>query len=87
MRPQLREVVLRISASLGLVAGSLYGWNHQAHVTCNSHGSAATAIGRCTNRSLIAIGLHWGIALGGGLLLGAVVGLLLALSLTPKTAA
>lgn len=86
MRPHLRALALRICTAIGLVAGFIYGWHHQAHVTCTSHGAAATSISRCTNRSLIAIALHWGLALGGGLLLGGLVGLLLALSFKPAAA-
>jgi hypothetical protein len=86
MRPLIQETVVRLFAALGVVAGAAYGLYHQAHVSCSSHGTAATVIGRCTNRSLIAIGLHWGIALGGGLVTGGVLGIVLAVGLRPRTA-
>jgi hypothetical protein len=86
MNRHLRDLALRLCAAAGLLAGFLYGWHHQAHVVCRPHPAAPNTIASCANHSLTAIATPWGLALGGGLLIGSTLGLLLALGLKPKTA-
>jgi hypothetical protein len=83
--PRVTEWVLRICAGLGVIVGLFWGLHHEPRVACSARGTAAAAINRCTTNSITAIGTHWGIALGGGLLLGGMVGVIVALLLRVRT--
>ncbi len=86
MNRHLRDLALRLCAAAGLLAGFLYGWDHQAHVVCRTHPAAPSTITSCANHSLTAIATHWGLASEAGYSSEAALGLLLALGLKPKTA-
>lgn len=85
VRPhRIAETIVHACAALGVLGGFLWGWHHQAHPTCENHGTAAEALNRCTSTALSAIATHWGLALGGGVAIGGGVGVLLAITLARR---
>lgn len=84
--PQFIEPVLRFFAALGVVGGLLWGLHHEPHITCSARGTAAIAINRCASTSLTTLVVHWGLALGGGLLIGGTVGVAVVLVLRTRSA-
>jgi hypothetical protein len=75
MREAIREGILRLSMVGGVLVGLLWGWRDQVHPACSHHGPATTLLERCTNHSIGVIAGHWGVAIGGGVLLGLLVAL------------
>jgi hypothetical protein len=67
-----------------VLIGFLLGFHHQPHLHCSSRKNAGAAINRCTSHVLSHLVLHWGLFLGGGLLVGGAVGLLAGLAIYPR---
>jgi hypothetical protein len=62
----------------------LWGLHHQPKVVCAQTAPRHDVVGQCVNHSISVIGLHWVLALGGGLFAGALAGAAFALLVRPK---
>jgi hypothetical protein len=85
MRRQLAHALLRACSAAGILLGLYWGYRHQPHVHCAGHAAPGAAINRCTSHVLSGLALHWGVALGGGLAVGAAIGLIAVLLIRPRT--
>ena len=74
----LAAATSRAFTATGVALGFLWGINHPPHVVCTTDHRASTELGQCLGHVMLTQSLHWGIALGGGMLIGACTGLLLA---------
>jgi hypothetical protein len=93
----LSDAVLRVCLGAGAIGGLLWGLHHQAHPTCQAaryprhHHHHIHALGaditHCVGHSLNALITRWGLALGGGILLGLLAGVLAVLLLRGLKAA
>lgn len=86
-RRELANVVFRGCSALGVLAGLWQGIGHQPHSVC-AHGRGTTGgLSPCTSHVMGSLIVHWGVALGGGMVVGATVGLLLARRIRPAPGA
>jgi hypothetical protein len=69
---------------IGALLGVWVGFKHQPHLTCSHHIDAAKGLNHCTTHVIWGLVLHWGVALGGGVLIGAFVGALIAVMIRPR---
>ena len=84
MKRTIADLLLRLGSVAGIAIGFLLGFRNQPHLHCSDHGSAGAVINQCTSHVLSRLVVHWGVFLGGGLLLGATVGLLAGLMIYPR---
>lgn len=84
MRRHIADALLRACSGVGVLIGALLGHRHQPQLHCAAHGGSSTALDRCTSHVMSGVVLHWGIALGGGFLVGATAGLLAVLVIRPR---
>jgi hypothetical protein len=68
-----QDLLFRAFCGLGVLLGLTWGLHHQPTTTC-AHSRAPAAIPNCATHILSVIGVHWGISVGAGLLLGALIG-------------
>jgi thiamine transporter ThiT len=86
IRRELSALAFRLGCAAGIVVGLLWGLHHQPNVVCARTAPRHDVIGQCATHSISVIGLHWVLALGGGLLAGALAGAAFALLVRPKAA-
>lgn len=87
IRNGLAEVAFRGFSMAGVLSGLFWGLNHEPHVRCARDRGTSEALNQCTSHTLSDLAVHWGVALGGGALVGATIGVILARIIRPHTPA
>jgi hypothetical protein len=75
---------VRARSGAGILLGLYWGYRHQPHLRCAAHTASGAAINRCTSHILSGLVVHWGVALVGGLAVGATTGLIAVLLIRPR---
>jgi hypothetical protein len=77
--------VFRVCSAFGVLAGLWWGIEQEPHVLCSHNRGTANELNQCTSHVMGSLIVHWGLALGGGVLVGATIGLLLARRIRPPS--
>jgi hypothetical protein len=85
MRRELAAVMFRGCGAAGVLLGLWWGIENEPHLHCADNSGTASGLNRCTSHVTSGLVVHWGIALGGGVLIGATVGLVLAVLIRPRS--
>lgn len=83
VRSELADIVFRGCRALGVIVGLWWAIGHQTNAACSRPRGIPNEVDRCTSHGMGTLIAQWGVALGGGMLLGATVGLLLARRIRP----
>lgn len=86
VRAGVRDLLVRLCAILGSIAGLLWALDHQAGGSGPCENAAADEVSRCAGETIIATALPYAAGLFGGLLIGALVGLAAAQLVVPRRA-
>lgn len=84
LRTGVRELLVRLCAVLGSMAGLLWGLGQRSGATAACERATANEVTRCTSETIVATALPYVAGVFGGLVLGAVVGLALAQLFVPS---